>query len=271
MSVGTVQARAADAVMSGLDRLQWRMLLTEPMSGAENMAGDMALMDRARSTGEAVLRVYSWSEPTLSFGRNQKTSGYDREAIRDAGIGVVRRPTGGRAILHHREITYSVTAPAAPGERIGTAYDWINALLVSALRSLGVPAELAPRTVRSPAPDEHPCFFTATPGEITARGRKLVGSAQYREDGAILQHGSILIADDQSSIAVFGGVAAAVPPATLEQIVGRAPAPAELHAALRESLEREGLAPSTLDADELASSMAGHAAAFGDPQWTWRR
>ena len=98
------------------------------------MACDVALMERARITGEAVVRVYSWSEPTLSFGRNQKTTGYDRDALASAGMAVVRRPTGGRAILHHREITYSVTAPVAAAATVADEYSWINALLVRALR-----------------------------------------------------------------------------------------------------------------------------------------
>ncbi|MCR4338954.1 MAG: hypothetical protein NUW01_03600, partial [Gemmatimonadaceae bacterium] len=74
----------------GLAELRWQILLSEPLPGAENMACDLALMDRARSTGEAVLRVYSWSAPTLSFGRNQKTGAYDREALARAGSAVVQ-------------------------------------------------------------------------------------------------------------------------------------------------------------------------------------
>src|SRR5512132_3240243 len=91
---------------------RWRLLFAAPRSGAENMARDMALLSRAARTGETVFSIYSWSHPTLSFGRNQPAAGlYDVEKIRDAEMDVVRRPTGGRAILHHREVTYSVTAP----------------------------------------------------------------------------------------------------------------------------------------------------------------
>src|SRR3954466_12069034 len=91
---------------------RWRLLVTPPASGPENMALDEALMARAIETGEWVLRVYSWATPTLSLGRNQTARGrYDLGRIRERGLGVVRRPTGGRAILHDREITYSVTAP----------------------------------------------------------------------------------------------------------------------------------------------------------------
>ena len=271
MSAETLDTPTTHSLASALPALRWRTLLTAPMSGVENMACDVALMDRARSTGEAVLRVYSWSAPTLSFGRNQKTTGYDRGAISAAGLAVVRRPTGGRAILHHREITYSVTAPVSASESIAAAYAWINALLVSALRSLGAPAEIAARSARAPAPDEHPCFSTATPGEITAGGRKLVGSAQYREDGALLQHGSILVADDQSPVAAFARIPDAKAPATLEQLLGHALAPDELHEALYHSLDGLGVTPTSLTADALAPAIERHAPTFDDPQWTWRR
>lgn len=235
------------------------------------MACDLALMDRARATGEAVVRVYSWSEPTLSFGRNQKTSGYDRDTLAAKRISVVRRPTGGRAILHHREITYSVTAPAESGGSIAAEYAWINELLLDALRSLGVRAEIAQRTERAPAPDANPCFATATPGEITSAGRKLVGSAQYRHDGALLQHGSILVSDDQSALAALVGAEPPAPPATLEESLGRVPAPSELHDALRSALGNVGVEPDKLAEDELRQSMQRHLEIFSDPQWTWRR
>src|SRR5436190_13558957 len=92
----------------------WRLLIVAPRSGAENMARDTALQARAARTGETVFSIYTWSRPTLSFGRNQPASGlYDLAKLRAAKIDVLRRPTGGRAILHHREVTYSVTAPIA--------------------------------------------------------------------------------------------------------------------------------------------------------------
>lgn len=257
--------------LSDIARLAWRTLLSPPLPGAENMACDLALMDRARRTGEAVLRVYSWSQPTLSFGRNQKTRGYDQTALERAGIAVVRRPTGGRAILHHREITYSVTAPATAGESIAAAYDWINDLLLRALRSLGVPAVIATPSGRAPAPDANPCFAEPTAGEITVGGRKLVGSAQYREAGALLQHGSILISDDQSSLAALAGGGATPTPATLEGALARTPDPAELHDALLAGLREHGIEPEPLASTELTDSIARHLAEFEDSQWTWRR
>lgn len=255
-----------------LARLTWRTLLTPPLPGAENMASDMALMDRARATGEAVIRVYSWSAPTLSFGRNQKTAGYDRAGLERAGLALVRRPTGGRAILHHHEITYSVTAPAAPTEPIAAAYSWINELLLAALRSLGVDAELARPAARARVPDENPCFAEPAAGEITARGRKLVGSAQYRHDSALLQHGSILVEDDQSAMATLAGTSPSASPATLKEALGRRPEPREVHDALADALASStGARPAALPTSGLTPAIERHARLFRDPQWTWRR
>ena len=262
------------AAISGvptLAGLPWRALLTPAFGGAENMACDVALMDRARASGEAVLRVYSWSTPTLSFGRNQKTVGYDRASLDQSGLAVVRRPTGGRAILHHREITYSVTAPLSRNESIAGEYSWINELLLRALRILGVEAEIAGRTARAAPPDTNPCFAAASAGEITVGARKLVGSAQYREDGALLQHGSILVADDQSALAGLAGGPPAAAPATLERALGRIPEPRELLDALGAALASGGIEPATLAHDELTAATERHVAAFDDPQWTWRR
>jgi len=111
------------------------MLLTPAAGGAENMALDEALMSRARETGEWTLRVYSWSRATISFGRNEAARRhYDPGRIGARDLAVVRRPTGGRAILHDREITYSVTAPAADAGDLRASYDRINTLLLGAFQ-----------------------------------------------------------------------------------------------------------------------------------------
>ena len=114
----------------------WRLLHSLPGSGAENMALDEALMCYARDTGRWVLRVYSWRAPTLSLGRNQTArGGYDLERLADRGIAVVRRPTGGRAILHDREVTYSVVGPVADAGDLRESYGRINRLLLAGLRT----------------------------------------------------------------------------------------------------------------------------------------
>jgi lipoate-protein ligase A len=240
------------------------------------MALDEALMDRARRTGETVLRVYAWSEPTLSLGRNQRALGaYRDHVLAERGIGVVRRPTGGRALLHHREITYSVTAPCEGSGALLTAYGRINALLTSALGALGVPVVVARPRTRALAPSAAPCFAEPAFGELTLNGRKLVGSAQWRDRDALLQHGSILIDDDQSSIAgLMREPGPATPaPATLRDAMGRAPVMAEvadaLHDAVRTLADPDAL-PLEVD-DELAQDAARIAAHSRDDAWTWRR
>ena len=258
------------------DAFSWRLLLSPPLDAATNMALDVALMRRARATGEATMRVYSWATPALSLGRNQPARGhYDEDRAARDGVEIVRRPTGGRALLHHREVTYSVTAPA--GDSLRASYARINALLLDALRRLGVHASLAAPVARAAAPSLAPCFEAPANGEIVVGGRKLVGSAQWREDGALLQHGSVLVDDDQPLVAALTRrpLAPVPAPATLRELLGRAPAPAEVHAALGDAIramEDGDVAPLDTAAEpELARWTSEARATFADPAWTWRR
>ena len=240
------------------------------------MALDEALMDRARQTGEWVLRVYSWSRPTISLGRNQSARGcYDLDRVRELGLGVVRRPTGGRAILHDREITYSVTAPVAGAGDLRESYERINALLLGGLRLIGVDATVATPSRRAPAPTMAPCFDQPSTGELTLGGRKLAGSAQWRSDDALLQHGSILIADDQSLLATLAlNAPAAIPsPATLTDALGTAPQISDVGAALAcavRDLEDANARELTLD-EPLRARASALVVRYEDDAWTWRR
>src|SRR5205823_4966724 len=139
--------------------------------------------------------------------------------------GLVRRPTGGRAILHDREITYSVTAPVRDAGDLRESYERINRLLLSGLQSIGVSASVAAPATRSASPGMAPCFDEPAAGELTLDGRKLAGSAQWRSEDALLQHGSILIADDQSFLATLAldGPREISAPATLSEALGGAP------------------------------------------------
>jgi lipoate-protein ligase A len=254
----------------------WRLLLSPPLGGPENMALDEALMARARRAGETVLRTYAWATPTLSLGRHQRARGvYDEGALHDAGVEVVRRPTGGRALLHHREVTYSVTAPASDAGSVAQAYARINALLVDALALLGVPAEVATGGRRAPAPTAVPCFAEPSAGELVHDGRKLAGSAQWRDAGALLQHGSILVDDDQRTIgALLRSPSPAVPaPATLRGALGRAPSHVEVHEAFARAVEgATGTPAEPMELDARTLEEAGRLAErYRDADWTWRR
>jgi lipoyl(octanoyl) transferase len=259
-----------------MPRQTWRLIVTPPAAGAENMALDEALMDRARETGEWVLRVYSWNAPTISLGRNQSAHGrYDLARVRELGLGVVRRPTGGRAILHDREITYSVTAPVGDAGDLRESYDRINRLLLSALRSLGVAATVASPSARSASPGMAPCFDEPASGELTLEGRKLAGSAQWRSEGALLQHGSILVADDQSLLATLAldGPATIAAPATLTGALGAAPELSDVAAALADAvrnLEDANARDLVLD-EELRARASALVVRYVDDAWTWRR
>lgn len=165
------------------------------------MALDEAILERAAASPvEPTLRLYGWSPATLSLGAKQPASGsHDLGWILDHGLGLVRRPTGGRAVLHERERTYAVVArldaPPFDGGVLAT-YRAIAALLVDALGRLGLPAR-AGEGGTDPGPEGDPvCFARPGPLEIEVEGRKVVGSAQLRRRGAFLQHGSILLRAD---------------------------------------------------------------------------
>ena len=167
-------------------------------SGAENMALDQALLDEAERTGRTFLRLYRFDPPCISFGRNEPArERYDPDAIARRGIDVVRRPTGGRAVWHQHEVTYAVAAPVTAFGTLREAYRAIHARLVAALRFLGADVTLAPHRPRPPstALDRvNSCFAAPVGGEVLIAGRKVIGSAQVRQGGALLQHGSILLA-----------------------------------------------------------------------------
>jgi len=254
----------------------WHVLLSPPADGPMNMAVDEALMTRARASGAVLLRAYAWSEPTLSLGRHQSARGrYDVAAAAARGVRFVRRPTGGRAVLHHREITYAV---AAPEHALGTfreSYARINRLLVGALHRLGVMAEVASAAGTPPRPGVAPCFEEPVAGEIVAGGRKLVGSAQWRADGALLQHGSILVDDDQALAGdlLLERTGPSPAPATLRQLLGRGPTVAEFAMALAAAVASEEHVTSDVARfdQELRSAAVGLLDRYRSDDWTWRR
>lgn len=243
----------------------WRLLVTEPMDGATNMAIDEALFrGRQARRSPPTLRFFAWAPPTVSLGYGQPLGrDVDVEACRRLGIGLVRRPTGGSAIYHdgpERELTYSVTAAT---EDLGTAadlletYHWIARALVRGLRALGAPAELVPAgTARGLAAPAF-CFARTAKFEIEIGGRKVVGSAQRRQGTCFLQHGSVLLGVDAARVrAVFPTTRDPLATlTTLEDALGERPKFEDVARALAEAFEAEhGLAlrPDGLAAEEVA-------------------
>lgn len=239
------------------------------------MALDEALMQRAGQSGEWICRVYAWSEPTVSFGRNQAAARhYDPVRLEARGFGAVRRLTGGRAILHHHEITYSVAAPITDAGDLHESYLSINRLLVNGLGSLGIPVTVADALPHPMIPGPVPCFDHPSAGELIANGRKLVGSAQWRSGKALMQHGSILIDDDQSLLTALLKDPGPDPPpaATLRDLLGEAPSLDEVARAIFSAVEREDPAASPLVLDEGLTDLCSRlTVCYADPAWTWRR
>jgi lipoate-protein ligase A len=180
--------------------MQWRLISDGNLPGARNMARDAALLE-AVSSGESAptLRLYGWDPPCLTLGKHQGFEAVDLEFCRGADIDVARRPTGGRALLHHLELTYSVIAPLGEPPlptALQQAYRMICGGLVAACRDLGIDAELTGGEVnlRLPNPTSTvPCFEAPAEGEVVVRGRKLIGSAMRSHSGFVLQHGAILL------------------------------------------------------------------------------
>ena len=241
------------------------------------MARDTALMERARESQECVFSVYSWTAPTLSLGRNQAAKDrYDLDKIRQHGIEVVRRPTGGRALLHYHEVTYSVTAPLGEDEPLKESYDRINRILIDGLLRLGVEASEANPAGRTPQPGDLPCFAAPVEGELVSGGAKLVGSAQVRESGALLQHGSILIQDDQPIINDLlkspTPLMETPPAATLCNLLGREPSIHEVALALFDGVRAlEDPDAELIDEDEIRDATVRHLHHYENELWTWRR
>lgn len=258
-------------------RLTWRVIRDAPRSGAANMALDHALAAEL-GDDEAVLRLYSWTRPTVSFGRNEPARArYARRAGAERGVDWVRRPTGGRAVLHDAEVTYAVIAPARALGGVRTAYRRINDALAAALRALGAPVALSERADSLPV-DAGPCFRSPAEGEVTASGRKLVGSAQARVEGALLQHGSIILAGDQSLLAEPGesaeeGGTEHEAPATLTELVGSVgfdEVAEAVSTGMRATFEGSWT-PGGYRARELATARRLEAGRYGRDEWTWRR
>lgn len=184
----------------------WRFINTNYNDAAYNMAVDEALLESCqRGDSPPVFRTYGWQPPGVSFGYTQDPAlEFNLEACRERGVDIVRRLTGGRAVYHHKEVTYSVVAPENDptiGGSIHEAYMAINQGLAAGLARLGIYSDLEKSKFE---PDREkiksPCFTAAARYELTFDSRKLVGSAQRKINTMILQHGSILLEGHQEEM-----------------------------------------------------------------------
>lgn len=167
----------------------------EVKSGLENMQIDSDLLDRAISENskEPVFRLYGWSPACVSLGRNQKDDFLDYDFLKSENIDVVRRLTGGRALLHDDEITYSFICPVSylvHGENVTQSYMEISQILIDKFSKLGINLEFGGENGVHTKFDY--CMLISTGADLCYQGKKLIGSAQCRKQGYILQHGSIL-------------------------------------------------------------------------------
>jgi lipoate-protein ligase A len=237
------------------------------------MARDHAL---ALSLGEeeGAFRLYRWDPPTVSFGRNEPSRGvYSLDLANEEGVAYVRRPTGGRAVLHHRELTYALVFPLGTFGGLKKAYRMINRGLLAGLQKLGASVQLASQTGPALPPDAGPCFRQPAEGEVMAFGRKLIGSAQVRIGDSVLQHGSIILEGDQDILRrLRGGDEPVPPPATLRSVLGMVPNLATLSRALREGLAETFGGFWTEDEYRENEKMAARelVAHYEDSDWTWR-
>ncbi len=185
---------------------RWRLICSGRRPGAENMAVDESLlMSHASGDSPPVLRLYGWDPPALTIGYFQSHAGQvDEDGCRRHGFDWVRRPTGGRAVLHQHELTYAVVVSQGllKGSVLQT-YQVLSMSLLSGLRCLGVDAELTEVrrvTRRERQLSSAACFDSATPHELAVDGRKVVGSAQVRQRGVLLQHGSVPLELDRAAV-----------------------------------------------------------------------
>jgi lipoate-protein ligase A len=229
----SIQSAGPTGRLTSFEGQTWRLLDTGAGSGAWNMAVDEAMLEGHRlGLAPPTLRLYRWERPTLSLGYAQKVDGLDLEAIAAAGIDVVRRPTGGRAVLHAGDFTYAIVTSGLP-EGVRASYEALAEGLAKAIGRLGLACELAPGELGAGRSAD--CFKAATQADLLAAGRKLIGSAQTRRAGAVLQHGSLYLRYPQDlARVVFGDGQPEI--ADLAGLLGRTPSWEEVAQAFTEGL-----------------------------------
>ncbi len=185
---------------------EWLCIDTGQHDGRFNMDYDLLLVEEFKRARTPILRFFRWKPYCISLGKNQEASDINAEVAERDGIDVVMRPTGGKAVLHAEELTYSVIMETA-GSSVRESYNLISKALVDGLRTTGADLGLSQSSADFRRlfhdPSTIPCFSSSAVYEVEHHGRKLVGSAQHRFGDILLQHGSILIGDRHKQIVKY--------------------------------------------------------------------
>jgi lipoate-protein ligase A len=224
----------------------WRWMDGKTAAGAVHMAVDAAVLENPSRIRVPTVRMYRWKPACLSLGIHQRDSRVDYPACRRDGVDVVRRPTGGRAVLHSDEATYSIVVPAGSewsGLPKQELYRNVSESIVCGLSRLGLPVSYEKRSGRPPSPRDASavmsCFSSAARWEILLDGRKLVGSAQKLGLSGVLQHGSILTGEGHRRLPdyISGAAASEDPAVSVEAYTGRGVPFGDVEAAVRSGFE----------------------------------
>ena len=278
------------SLLTASPRATWRLIITPPAHGAWNMAVDEAILE-ATVEGNAppTLRLYAWQPPCLSLGYAQSVADVDKERLAALGWELVRRPTGGRAILHTDELTYAVIGPQREPRLQGSileSYQRLSKALLGALRLLGLPAQahsLLSENQNGGAKGPV-CFEVPSNYEIIVHGKKLVGSAQARKREGVLQHGTLPLWGDLTRITQAlcfkdeneregAAVRLKARATTVEEVLGYRVPWDEAAQAFVSAFEQElalNLKPAGLSQAELARAGELVSVKYGGREWTER-
>lgn len=207
---------------------EWDLIIDNtPLEGSWNMAVDEYLFQSLAEEPHTILRFYTWKNPTVSLGYSQKVPAVvDVEFCKTKGIDIVRRMTGGKLVLHHKEVTYSLASSDTDvfTSTLSDSYRLISEALMKGLEKMGLKPMLA-----SPGPQKYvrgnlPCFSYPSRNEVEVNGKKIIGSAQKRVGAKFIQHGSIPMEEDDerlASISFLRGADEKVRMVALSQALGK--------------------------------------------------
>ncbi len=177
----------------------WRLIEDHQWTGTQNMAADHVLLRHFQPGSSPILRLYTWDCITLSVGKNQRLDAINQEWCRTQGIPIIRRPTGGQAVLHGNDLTYSIIGDPQDTRFSGgivQTYQTISQAFVRFFQNLGMTPQLQPHSrAQRVAQASQVCFVVPSSYEILLNNRKIIGSAQRQTATAFLQHGTIPLQD----------------------------------------------------------------------------